>query len=107
MKKATLKAAHKVEEMRPEYDFLGGVRGKHAHLFREGYTVTIHKEDGTTEVKYFAPADVVVLAPDVREYFSDSESVNAALRSLIALIPKKRKITTKSRKTSSQQTVSV
>jgi hypothetical protein len=32
----------------------------------------------------------VTLAPDVREYFPDSESVNAALRSLIGLIPKKR-----------------
>jgi hypothetical protein len=30
----------------------------------------------------------VLLAPDVREYFSDSEAVNEALRSLIHLIEK-------------------
>jgi hypothetical protein len=29
------------------------------------------------------------LAPDVREYFSDAESVNRELRSLIDLIPNK------------------
>ena len=31
----------------------------------------------------------VILEPDVREYFPDSESVNNALRSLIMLIPQK------------------
>ena len=36
------------DDMRPEYDFRGGVRGKHAHAYREGHTVTIHQEDGTT-----------------------------------------------------------
>jgi hypothetical protein len=42
----------------------------------------------------------VLLQPDVREYFPDSESVNAALRSLIALmaeLPTKRKPATKKR----------
>ena len=31
----------------------------------------------------------VILDPDVREYFPDAKAVNAALRSLIALIPSK------------------
>ncbi|HGJ66142.1 TPA: hypothetical protein ENS27_12290 [bacterium] len=31
----------------------------------------------------------VMLEPDVKEYFPDSESVNNALRSLISLIPDK------------------
>lgn len=81
------------DDMRPEYDFRGGVRGKHAHAYREGHTVTIHQEDGTTIVQHFTVEEgTVMLEPDVREYFPDSETVNAALRSLIALIPKKPKI---------------
>ena len=80
------------DDMRPEYDFRGGVRGKHVHAYREGHTVTIHQEDGTTIVQHFTVEEgTVMLEPDVREYFPDSETVNAALRSLIALIPKKPK----------------
>lgn len=78
--------------MLPEYDFRGGKRGKHAHEYSQGHTVNIHQADGTTLVQHFTLQEgAVVLAPDVREYFPDADSVNAALRSLIALIPKKRK----------------
>ena len=83
------------DDMRPEYDFTsmaGGVRGKYYEAYRAGHTVKIHEADGTTVVQYFKPEEgTVVLAPDVREYFPDSETVNRALRTLIALIPKKRK----------------
>jgi hypothetical protein len=78
------------EPMLPEYDFSEkkGVRGKHAKAMREGYTVTVHREDGTTLVQNFAlQENAVVLDPDVRVYFRDSESVNRALRSLISLFP--------------------
>ncbi len=34
--------------MLPEYDFTGGVRGKHHKTLREGYTVKISQADGTT-----------------------------------------------------------
>ena len=34
--------------MLPEYDFTGGVRGKHYKVLREGYTVKISQADGTT-----------------------------------------------------------
>ena len=81
-------------EMRPEYDFSGGVRGKHADQYQRGHTVKIRKTDGTTVVQHFQLEDgAVMLAPDVREYFSDSESVNDALRTLIGLIPQKRRRT--------------
>ena len=53
-------------EMLDEYDFSKGVRGKYAKPYAEG-------------------TNVVVLAPDVAEYFPDSESVNAALRALVSL----------------------
>ena len=78
--------------MRPEYDFSNGVRGKHYKAYREGHTVTIHQEDGTTLVQeYKLEEHAVVLEPDVYEYFSDSESVNRAFRLLISLAPEKRK----------------
>ena len=71
-------------EMRDEYDFSKGVRGKHYRLFREGHTVRVHKEDGTVSVHYFTQEEgAVMLDPDVRARFPDSESVNRALRTLM------------------------
>ncbi len=76
--------------MRTEYDFTDGVRGKHYKTMQAGYTVTIHKADGTTLTKEVMPKEgAVVLDPDIRAYFPDSESVNKALRCLIPLLPKK------------------
>lgn len=80
----------------PEYDFTGGVRGKHAKQYETGHRVRVHKADGSVTVQHFTLEDgAVLLEPDVREYFSDSESVNRALRSLISLAPRKRKTRTK------------
>ncbi len=77
-------------EMRPEYDFSGRVRGKYYQAMQAGYTITIHKADGTIEVKEVRPkTGAVVLEPDVQEYFPNSEAVNRALRGLIELMPKK------------------
>ncbi|MFO0789801.1 MAG: hypothetical protein U0805_10105 [Pirellulales bacterium] len=80
------------DEMHPEYDFSRGQRGKHARQFERGHAVKIRKADGTTSVQHYTLADgAVLLAPDVRKYFGDSDSVNEALRSLIKLIPQKRR----------------
>jgi hypothetical protein len=57
------------EDMRREYDLSklkGAVRGKYAKRFKAG-------------------TNLVLLAPDVAEYFADDESVNAALRALIGI----------------------
>ncbi len=71
-------------DMRDEYDFSKGVRGKHYKAYREGHTVIIHKEDGTKSIQYFTQEDgAVMLDPDIKIHFPDSESVNKALRSLI------------------------
>jgi len=71
------------DEMLPEYDFSGGVRGKHYQAYQRGYQVIIHKMDGTTEVRDFAlPEGTVVLDPDIRAHFPDSEAVNRTLRGL-------------------------
>ena len=55
-----------VNEMRPEYDFSEGERGKYARRFQEG-------------------TNVVVLEPDVAAAFPTSEAVNAALRKAAGL----------------------
>jgi len=58
--------------MLEEYDFSGGVRGKYAKRYAEG-------------------ANVVVIDPDVAEYFPDHDAVNNALRSLAAIIKTREK----------------
>jgi hypothetical protein len=62
----------KRDEMRPEYDFSGGVRGKHHRAYQKG-------------------SNVVLLDPDVAEVFKDSESVNHALRILMDIAGKELK----------------
>ncbi len=75
-----------------EYDFTkmkGGIRGKYYQVYRKGHTVNIHHSDGTTTIQHFKLEDgAVMLDPDVREYFPNSEAVNSALRRLISQIPK-------------------
>ncbi len=53
-------------EMRPEYDIRGGVRGKYYERYRAG-------------------TNVVLLEQDVAAVFRDSESVNRVLRLLVDL----------------------
>jgi hypothetical protein len=55
-----------------EYDFTDGVRGKYVKRYEEG-------------------ANVVVIEPDVAEYFPDHDSVNEALRGLAKIIKRQRK----------------
>jgi len=78
------------DEMLPEYDFSGkkGVRGRYYRAYRQGHTVKIDKGDQGVAVQYFTLQDgAVLLEPDVKRYFPDSESVNNALRGLITLTP--------------------
>jgi hypothetical protein len=71
--------------MRDEYDFSKGVRGKHYKAYRNGHTVIVNKDDGTQSIQYFKEEDgAVILDPDLRIHFPNSESVNKALRSLIS-----------------------
>jgi hypothetical protein len=88
MKKATIKASKsRDDDMLPEYDFSGAVRGKAYLPLHKGYSVTIHKEDGSTVVEHYKLIDgAIMLQPDVRAYFPDSDAVNKALRSLIDLM---------------------
>lgn len=91
MKKATNPSQS--DNMLPEYDFTSkkGVRGKYAKAMQKGYSVRVLHEDGTVTVQHFVPKEnAVLLDPDVKVYFPDSESVNRALRSLINLIPEKK-----------------
>ena len=74
--------------MKDEYDFRGkqGVRGKYYKAIQKGYKTIIHKSDGSTVVTETRP---IFLDEDVRKYFPNSQSVNNALRGLIALVPEK------------------
>lgn len=91
-----MKKSHAMDDdLRPEYDMRqllkGSVRGKHYKEMQAGYIITIHKADGTTEVKEVSPPmPMVILEPDVYKYFPDSASVNETLRALIRLVPQKR-----------------
>jgi len=72
-------------DMRDEYDFSKGVRGKHYRAYREGHTVIIHKDDGSKSIQYFTQEDgAIMLDPDIKIHFPDSESVNKALRTFIS-----------------------
>lgn len=78
--------------MLAEYSFKGGVRGKHARSYAKGHRVEVQLDNGTTVVQHYTLEDgAVLLAPDVRAYFPDSESVNKTLRSLIEISPKKKR----------------
>lgn len=70
----------KTEEIRDEYDFSKGVRGKHAESLRNGHTTIVHKSDGSTIVRESRP---IILDPDLQARFPNSEAVNNALRSFI------------------------
>jgi len=91
MKKTVNRAVRRKNNgMRAEYDFSRGARGKHCRAMQAGYTVTVHRADGTTVTKDVMPKrNAVLLEPDVQAHFPDSKSVNKALRCLIPLLPKK------------------
>jgi hypothetical protein len=92
------KQASDVDEtdMRSEYDFGGGVRGKYAATLRaEGYTIREYNTDGTFTETRVLGENTITIAPDVWEYFPSSQAVNQALRTLISLSPEKRATTTK------------
>jgi hypothetical protein len=85
--------------MRPEYDFTGGVRGKYARELREnGYTIRVYNTNGTFTETRVLGEKTVILEPDVSEYFPDSQAVNHALRTLLSLVPDKRKVTARKRR---------
>jgi len=73
-----------VSDMRDEYDFSDGERGKHYQAYRKGHSVKIKKKDGSVKEHHFTAAEgSVMLDPDVKEHFPDSKSVNKVLREYI------------------------
>jgi hypothetical protein len=83
----------------PEYDLRGkkGVRGKYYQAYRQGHTVEVVQADGTVTTQYFTLEDgAVMLEPDVKQYFPDSDAVNRALRVLITAVPVKPAVPRKS-----------
>jgi hypothetical protein len=70
MKKPSAKSADK--DMRAEYNFSRGVRGKYFRRYQRG-------------------ANVVVLEPDVAEIFPNAGAVNDSLRALANIIRRQEK----------------
>ena len=70
MKKAYVKSAGR--EIRAEYDFSRGVRGKYFRRYQRG-------------------ANVVVLEPDVAKIFPNADAVNDSLRALANIIRRQEK----------------
>ena len=71
MKRKTRKSSD--PDLRPDYDFSRGVRGKYARRYVQG-------------------ANVVVLEPDVAKAFPNSAAVNSSLRALAALLRQQAKV---------------
>lgn len=72
MKGNNMKRMRKDPDMLEEYDFSTGIQGKYSKRYEEG-------------------TNVVVIDPDVAEFFPDHDSVNQALRSLTEIIKRQKK----------------
>lgn len=67
-----MKKTNRDPDMLKKYDFTRGVRGKYAKRYAQG-------------------TNVVVIDPDVAEYFPDHDSVNESLRGLVSILKKRRR----------------
>jgi hypothetical protein len=103
MKKSIRKSTSAKSEIRSQYDFASGVRGKHHKALQKGYTIRVRSADGTILEEHRYGESAITLAPDVREYFPDSKSVNHALRTLIDLVPTKRQARGKAEQSTKQE----
>jgi hypothetical protein len=72
-KGSNMKRMQKNPDMLEEYDFSKGVQGKYAKSYAEG-------------------TNVVIIEPDVAKVFPDHDSVNQALRSLLEIIRRHKKL---------------
>ena len=63
-------------EMRAEYDFSRGIRGKYARRYQQG-------------------TNVVMLQPDVARVFPNAEVVNESLRALAVIIQRQKSLASK------------
>lgn len=68
-----MKKVQRDPDLLEEYDFSAGVQGKYAKRYAEG-------------------TNVVVIEPDVAKVFPDHDSVNQALRSLVEIIRRQKKL---------------
>ena len=68
-----MKKMQKDKDMLEEYDFSQAIIGKYSR-------------------KYAGGTNVIVIEPDVARYFPDNETVNQALRSLVEIIKKQKKL---------------
>ena len=60
-------------DMLEEYDFSKGIKAKYSQKYSEG-------------------TNVIVIDPDIKKYFPDHDAVNQALRSLVEIIKRQKKV---------------
>ncbi len=68
-----MKKIPKDPDILDEYDFSNGIRGKYAKRYAEG-------------------TNTVMIDPDVIKFFPDHDSVNEALRPLIAIMKRQKRL---------------
>ena len=68
-----MKRMPKDPDLLEEYDFSQGAQGKYAKRYAEG-------------------TNVVIIEPDIAKVFPDHDSVNQALRSLVEIIRRQKKL---------------
>lgn len=85
MKPSVIKADDGLVEI-PTFDFEHSRPNTFAEQYAEGVETTILQAEDKTQV---------MLEPDVAAYFPDSESVNAALRALIAAFANMKQLSTR------------
>src|SRR3989454_8829633 len=90
-KEKTSKARQQADdEMRPEYDFRGGVRGKHYQAYRRGHNGTIHKNQGSQKGEHLPPPEGAGLfEAKPRAHFPPPQAVESPLPCLFFLLPHK------------------
>jgi hypothetical protein len=78
---------HDDSVMKSHYDFSRGEKPHYAKRFPDGAILTVNGTNGKRQ-KRIEVKSLVVLDSDVSKVFHDGRAVNAALRHLIAALPK-------------------
>ena len=68
-----MRKENKNDEMFSDYDFSKSIRGKYSKRYAEG-------------------TNIVMINPDLQDYFPDQKSVNEALRGLVNIIKKHERV---------------
>ena len=90
-KKSKKKAKESSDDLLSQFDLTTAVRGKYAKKYREGVSVTVYSPNKkTVDAEQKDGETFVMIEHDIASVFPNADSVNIALRHLIAAMPKNR-----------------